>query len=89
MRTVRGGVSGQQLGADMTFDELCRREKATAPERDQLAWMLAMMRARQTYEELRIDLASLHKRRKKVGQSVSGVDDGSLTTGVMNLVVEL
>lgn len=36
-----------------TFDELCRSLKVTATERDQLAWHLAMFRARKTYEELR------------------------------------
>ena len=37
----------------ITFDELCRREKATYAERDKLAWYLAQMRARTLYERLR------------------------------------
>lgn len=37
----------------MTFDELCRDVHCTPEERDQLAWHLAMFRARKTYEKLR------------------------------------
>ena len=37
--------------ATMTFDELTK--SCTPDERDQLAWHLAIMRARNTYEKLR------------------------------------
>ncbi|MDN5006449.1 hypothetical protein ACFQZO_37185 [Bradyrhizobium sp. GCM10027634] len=38
----------------MTFDELCRIGRLTAEERDKAAWFLAMLRAKKTYEELRL-----------------------------------
>jgi hypothetical protein len=34
------------------FDDFCAGAKCTPTERDQLAWHLAMFRARRTYEEL-------------------------------------
>lgn len=37
----------------MTFPELTRRERCTYDEADALAWHLAQLRARKTYEQLR------------------------------------
>lgn len=37
----------------MTFNDLCADVKASADEREKLAWHLAMLRAKQTYERLR------------------------------------
>lgn len=37
----------------MTFDELILTFRCTESERDELAWFLAMFRARRTYEALR------------------------------------
>lgn len=37
----------------MTFDELCRKHKATPEERSELLWFLIMRRARELWEALR------------------------------------
>lgn len=40
-------------GHAWSFHQFCRIFRATATEREQLAWHLASYRARRTYEELR------------------------------------
>lgn len=37
----------------MTFNALCEQLRATPAEREKLAWHLAMLRAKKTYEVLR------------------------------------
>ena len=45
----------------MTFHELCRANDVTPAERDDLAWFLALYRARMTWEDLRSPPKSLRK----------------------------
>lgn len=59
-----------------TFDELCADIKATPYEREELAWMLAMRRARQTWEQCRRAPDSIEQ-------------DYAFSAGALCLVVEL
>jgi len=46
-------TSATSSSPSMTFDRLCEQVRATREEREKLAWHLAMLRAKQTYELLR------------------------------------
>lgn len=74
----------------MTFYELCRQEKATPEEQENLAWILAIKRAKATWEECRPSNATIwNHRRKTRGQSARAAAHDFDMTGADSLVVEL
>lgn len=74
----------------MTFHELCLRADAAPDEQEQLAWFLAMRRARQTWEECRPSNATIFAHQRKMrGQSVRVAAQDFDMTGADQLVVEL